>query len=103
VAEKNHKSRLVYGKMSRDVEHSMSAVHIARAWDLLLEKFCFNTKLWKKEFYEYYQKQPQNISESEAFVDFGTKHIQPLLNMVLKRNAFHPTWKNLLTYIVKKY
>jgi hypothetical protein len=97
------KNRALYGKLSRDVEDEISAVHMSKVWELLEEKFCFNIKLWKKDFYEYFQTQPHSVTEREAFVAFGIKHIQPVLNMVLKRNAFHPTWKNMLTYIVKKF
>jgi hypothetical protein len=103
VGERPKKERALYGKLPREVEHEISAVHMVKVWDLLEEKFCFNIKAWKKEFYEYYQTQPHSTSEREAFVEFGVKHIQPLLNMILKRNAFHPTWKNMLAYVVKKY
>ena len=92
-----------YGKLPRDVENNLSAIHITKIWELLEEKFCFNTKAWKKDFYEYFQKQPPRVSEREAFVDFGVKRIQPVLNKVLARKDFHPTWKNMLTYIVKKF
>ena len=87
----------------REIEHELSAVHMNKTWELLSEKFCFNTKAWKKQFYEYFQKQPNNITEQQAFVDFGTKHIQPILNRILVRKDFHPTWKNMLTYVVKNF
>jgi hypothetical protein len=103
VEERRQKSRESYAKLSREAEDVMSSVHITKVWDILEEKFCFNTKAWKREFYEYMQKQPGNISEREAFFNFGVKHIQPLLNLVLKRNAYHPTWKNMIAYVVKKY
>ena len=103
MAEQRTKNRAQYGRLSRELEDEISTVHINRIWDLLQEKFCFNVRAWKKEFYEYIQAQPQGISEGEAFVDFGVKFIQPVLNAVLKRNAFHPTWKNMIAYIVKKY
>jgi hypothetical protein len=103
VEERRPKSRATYGKLPREVEDQISVVHMGRVWELLEGKFCFNIKAWRKEFYEYFQKQPQNVTEGEAFVEFGVKHIQPLLNLVLKRNAYHPTWKNMLAYIVKKY
>jgi hypothetical protein len=103
VGEQRSKSREYYGKLSRDVETQLSSVHMGRVWDILQEKFCFNVKAWKKEFYEFVQKQPGNASESQAFVEFGVKNIQPVLNAVLKRNAYHPTWKNMIDYVVRKY
>jgi hypothetical protein len=103
VDSRKPKSRALYGKLPREVEDEISAIHMSKVWELLEEKFCFNVKAWKKEFYEYYQTQPHSITEREAFVDFGVKQIQPVLNIVLKRNAFHPTWKNMLTYVVKRH
>jgi hypothetical protein len=103
VGEYRNKSREHYGKMPREVEDQISSIHMTKIWDILQEKFCFNVKAWKKEFYEYVQKQPGNTSEREAFVEFGVKHIQPILNLVLKRNVYHPTWKNMIAYVVKKY
>lgn len=96
------RSQLVYGKLPRDVEEELSPIHIEKVWELLEEKFCFNVKAWKKEFLEYYKKQPQNISKEEAFVDFGSECINPILNMVLKRAEYHETWRNMLKYIVRK-
>ena len=89
--------------MPRDVEDELSSVHIEKAWELLEEKFCFNVKAWRQEYRAYYQKQPHSVSEREAFVEFGAAFINPVLNMVLKRQSFHNTWGNLLIYIVKKH
>jgi hypothetical protein len=103
MGEQRPKSRAYYGKLSREVETQLSSVHMGKVWDILHDKFCFNSREWKKEFYEFLQKQPGNTSEGEAFIEFGVKSIQPLLNLVLKRNAYHPTWKNLIDYVVKKH
>jgi hypothetical protein len=48
-------------------------------------------------------KMPHEVSEKEAFVEFGAEFINPLLNQVLKRDQYHNTWGNMLKYIVKKY
>jgi len=101
--EKNTRGRLLYGKMPRDVEDELSTVHIEKTWELLEEKFCFNIKIWKQEYKQYYQKQPHSVSEREAFVEYGAQFINPLLNMILKRQSHHPTWGNMLIYVVKKY
>lgn len=94
---------MMYHKLPRNVEDELSAVHMAKVWELLGEKFCFNIKKWKKEYVEYLQKRSHNVSEQEAFVDFGTEFINPVLNAVLKRDRYFDTWGNMLKYIVKKY
>ena len=103
MEERRPRNQELNGKLPRDVENELSAVHMTRIWELLEEKFCFNIKAWKKDFYDYFEKQPHRTSEREAFVEFGLKRIQPLLNKVLARKDFHPTWKNILTYVVKKF
>jgi hypothetical protein len=103
VGERKPRNQILYGKLPRDVEDELSPVHMKKIWELLETKFCFNLKVWKKDFQEYFQKQPHMVTEREAFVEFGVKHIQPVLNMVLGRKEYHPTWRNLLAYIVKKF
>jgi hypothetical protein len=101
--ERDVKSRLLYGKMPRDVVDELSPVHIEKTWGLLEEKFSFNVKVWNQEFKAYYQKQPHNVSECEAFVEFGGAFINPVLNTILKRQSHHNTWGNMIIYIVKKH
>lgn len=96
-------SRTGYSKLPRDVEDELSAVHLEKTWALLAEKFCFNVGAWKKEFEAYRQRKPGRISRQQAFVDFGAEYINPVLNSVLKRGRYHPTWTNLLKYIVEKH
>lgn len=95
--------RMVYGKLPRDVEDELSKVHMEKVWSLLQEKFCFNIKIWKKEYNEYFQKLPHEVSEREAFVEFGAEFINPVLNIILKRDENHNTWAKLLKYVVKNY
>jgi hypothetical protein len=97
------RNRLLYGKMPREVEEELSTVHIEKTWELLAEKFSFNVKSWRAEYKTYYQQQPHSVTEREAFVEFGAAFINPVLNMILKRQAHHNTWGNLIIYIVKKY
>ncbi len=97
------RSRLAQDKLPHDVEDELSSLHIEKVWELLEEKFCFNVKVWKKEFHEYCQKQSPSVDHREAFVRFGQEHINPLLNLVLRRKEYHPTWQNIITYIVKKH
>jgi hypothetical protein len=45
----------------------------------------------------------RSVTEREAFVEFGAAFINPVLNMILKRQAHHNTWGNLIIYIVKNH
>jgi len=45
--------------------------------------------------------QARGISERQAFAEFGKKKIEPLLNLILKREQYHPTWTNLMRWILK--
>jgi hypothetical protein len=100
--EQSTRSRLVHGTLPRDVEDELSSLHIEKVWELLEEKFCFNVKVWKKEFNDF-QKQIPSVEYREAFVQFGHEQINPILNLILRRKEYHPTWRNILTYIVKKH
>ncbi len=94
---------MTYVKLPRDVEDQLSTIHIEKVWELLEEKFCFNVKVWKKEFHDYFQKQPHEIQMPQAFANFGREFINPVLNLVLRRSEYHETWRNILIYIVKKH
>jgi hypothetical protein len=97
------RSRLTHGKLPRDIENELSSVHIERVWELLHDTFCFNEKAWKKQYHEYFKKLPHEVSEEEAFVEFGAEFINPLLNQILQRAAHHDTWGNMLKYVVRKH
>ena len=100
--EQSTRGRIVYGKLPRDVEDELSPIHIEKVWELLEEKFCFNVKVWKKEFHDYFQKHSHQVDQREAFVQFVQEFINPILNLVLRRKEYHSTWQNILLYIVKK-
>jgi hypothetical protein len=72
-----------------------------KIWSFLSEKFSFNARGWKDDFKKYLAGQSREISERQAFVEFGLKKIQPILNGILKRSEYHPTWINLMRWIVK--
>jgi len=101
--EQFNRGRMTSGKLPREAEDELSPLHIEKVWELLEEKFCFNVKAWRKEFHEYFQKQPHQVQQREAFVKFGQEFINPVLNLVLKRKEYHSTWRNILLYIVKKH
>jgi hypothetical protein len=97
------RSRLTYGKLPRDIENELSPVHIEKVWELLSDKFCFKEEAWKKKFHEYFLKLPREVSQEEAFVEFGADYINPLLNQILQRASHHDTWGNILQYVVRKH
>ena len=65
-------------RLPRDVENAFEEVHIQKVWNVLEEKFSFNVKGWKEHFSKYLANQSREISERQAFVEFGLKKIQPL-------------------------
>jgi hypothetical protein len=81
------------------VKNDLTDVHMDRTWTVLQEKFSFNLPGWKKEFRQYYSRQPERVTELQAFMESGLKHIQPLLNKVLKRSD--PTWHRLIEWVVR--
>lgn len=70
------------------------------AWTYLGKTFSFNIKSWKNEFEMERSHFPRNISDQEAFMIFGKRNIEPVLNEILKRKKY-PTWIGLLTFLLK--
>jgi hypothetical protein len=83
------------------VKNDLTEAHMDRTWTVLQEKFSFNIQGWKKDFRQYYSRQSERVTELQAFMEFGLKHIQPLLNKVLKRSDDHPTWHRLIEWVVR--
>lgn len=73
---------------------------IDRVWEYLRKTFGFNVREWKTEFKASIEPLPRNTSIQEAFILFGKKKIEPLLNEILKRKQY-PTWIGLLTFVLK--
>jgi hypothetical protein len=88
-------------RLPRDIENAFEEIHIQKIWIVLGDKFSFNVKGWKEEFNKYLTTQSRDISERQAFVEFGLRRIQPILNGILKRTDYHPTWINLMRWVVK--
>jgi hypothetical protein len=88
-------------RLPRDVDNAFEENHIQKVWNVLEDKFSFNTKVWKEDFNKYLISQSREVSERQAFMEFGLKKIQPLLNGILRRTDYHPTWINLMRWVVK--
>jgi len=77
-------------------------MHIELVWDELRLRFGFELKAWKTEFKTFLNSQPRNTTEADAFIVFGNRRINPVLNGILRRNELFPTFNNLVDYIVKR-
>ena len=73
---------------------------IDRVWNELERRFHFNIKAWKKEFEVVATNHDRFKDLQEVFLEYGKMKIEPLLNVILKRQK-HPTWVNLVTYVLK--
>ena len=77
-------------------------MHIEIVWDELRLRFGFDIKAWKKEFHEFLSTQPRNTAEPDAFIVFGNRRINPVLNGILRRNELFPTFNKLVAYILNR-
>jgi len=89
-----------FNKTPRNVFTNLSELHIQQTWDELTDRFGFEEKGWKKKFSEYLDQQPPRTLPVEAFMKFGNLFINPLLNSILCRGENHPTFNNLVEYII---
>ncbi len=78
-------------------------MHVNVVWDELKQRFSFNLVSWKNQFSGYLSKQPRNTHELDAFLKFGIDLINPVLNQILGREGYHPTFMNMVEYILKRY
>ena len=77
-------------------------MHIDLVFHELNTRFGFNKKAWEKKFKAFLLQQPRNTSELDAFIKFGNRFVNPVLNEILCRNSVHATFTHLLLYIVEK-
>ena len=77
-------------------------MHIDLVFNELKVRFGFNKSEWEKKFKTFLLQQPRNTSELDAFIKFGNRFVNPVLNDVLCRNSGHTTFIHLLLYIVEK-
>ncbi len=77
-------------------------MHIEIVFRELHDRFGFNKKEWEKKFKSFLSQQPRNTSELDAFIKFGNRFINPVLNEILCRNSLHATFPQMVLYIVEK-
>lgn len=78
------------------------SMHLEIMFNELHDRFGFNKGEWKKKFNEFLSQQPRNTSELDAFIKFGNRFINPVLNEILCRNSLHTTFVKMLLYVIEK-
>jgi len=81
------------------------ATHFEPVWEELNKRFSFpvhptKQPSWKVAFKKYLSEQKHSVSETEAFMSFGNKFINPILNKALMRSEGHGTFNNLVEYVI---
>ena len=87
----------------RPVFREFEEARVAKVWDVLKTTFHFNVSEWKKEYESFLGKQPRNTDNADAFLIFGSRFIEPILNQILKRRTGHPTWNKLIDHVINSY
>jgi hypothetical protein len=83
------------------IDH-FEVMHINITFNELHSRFGFTKKEWEKRFKDFISSQPGNASELDAFIKFGNRFFNPVLNEILCRNSVHPTFVQMLLYIIEK-
>lgn len=65
-------------------------------------RFGFATREWKAKFEQALDRKPRGTTNEEFFLIFGNRVINPLLNEILCRPAGHPTFQNLVDYVLSR-
>jgi hypothetical protein len=91
-------------KVALSVQYIRDVFEVAdidKVWNELERRFHFNIKAWKKEFETEAYNDERFKDLQEVFLEYGKKKIEPLLNVILKRERY-PTWINLVSYVLKE-
>jgi hypothetical protein len=89
--------------LPHNIIDNFQEMHVNLVWDEIHDRFGFNIKAWKKKFGDYLSKQQRNTHELDAFLKFGISELNPVLNSILARQHYHPTFMNLVEYILSKH
>ena len=89
--------------LPHNIIDNFQEIHVKMVWEELRDRFGFNIKDWKKKFADYLAKQQRNTHELDAFLKFGINDLNPVLNSILCRQHYHPTFMNLVEYILSKH
>jgi len=89
--------------LPHNIIDNFQEMHVALVWDEIHDRFGFNVQGWKKKFGDYLSKQQRTTHELDAFLKFGISELNPVLNLILVRQHYHPTFMNLVEYILTKH
>jgi len=74
--------------------------HINKVWEILGSKFGFNVKEWRMRFREYQLRHHRKSMDVDAFLIFGEKVLNPLLNQILQRREGFPTFQRMVRFVI---
>ena len=77
------------------VEQVLKEKDFDTIWNYLENKFGYS-KEWRREWRTYIDDSKRQATPVRAFLDFGQREINPLLNAALRRNEYHPTFMRML-------
>jgi hypothetical protein len=83
------------------ISDHFAPMHIDLVFRELKGRFGFDEKGWRKKFQDFLLTQPRTTSEMDAFIKFGNRFVNPVLNEILCRNALHSTFVKMLYYVVE--
>lgn len=86
----------------KHIQYDFELAHISKVWNELEERFGFKLASWNQKYNEYLKKQPRTVSEIEAFIYFGNRFINPVINEILCRPAQFPSFNRLLEYVINQ-
>ena len=89
--------------LPHNIIDNFQEIHVKMVWEELHDRFGFNIRDWKKKFADYLAKQQRNTHELDAFLKFGISELNPVLNSILCRQHYHPTFMNLVEYILSRH
>jgi hypothetical protein len=88
----------MYGQ--REPFDRFNEVQMAGVWQLLGKRFGFNVPEWRMRFREYQLRYHRDLMEVEAFLVFGNKVLNPLLNQILQRKEGFPTFNRMVYFVM---
>ncbi len=89
--------------LPHNIIDNFQEIHVKMVWEELHIRFGFNLRDWKKKFNSYLSRQQRQTHELDAFLKFGITELNPVLNSILCREHYHPTFMNLVEYVLTKH
>ena len=77
------------------VEQVLKEKDFDTVWNYLETKFGYSRQ-WRIAWSNYIDDDKRQVPPVRAFLDFGQRQINPLMNAALHRNEYHPTFMRML-------